>query len=130
MLGPDGRVVTGDPAHVPVGIYAEQALKKLGIWTRCRYTSRVRMMCGPLCCWSSEVRPRRSILPCNRPTIATGLVGISSEPPYARSYRHRLDNDLDLPSARLIKNVRISRKGLSRRFPRSANQLNLMLRLA
>lgn len=32
MLGPDGRLATGDPAHVPVGIYAEQALKKLGIW--------------------------------------------------------------------------------------------------
>ena len=32
MLGPDGRVATGDPAHVPVGIYAEQALRKLGIW--------------------------------------------------------------------------------------------------
>ncbi|HEX4171453.1 MAG TPA: molybdate ABC transporter substrate-binding protein [Acetobacteraceae bacterium] len=32
MLGPNGRVATGDPAHVPVGIYAEQALKRLGIW--------------------------------------------------------------------------------------------------
>ncbi len=32
MLGPDGRIATGDPAHVPVGIYAEQALKKLGLW--------------------------------------------------------------------------------------------------
>jgi molybdate transport system substrate-binding protein len=32
MLGPNGRVATGDPAHVPVGLYAEQALKKLGIW--------------------------------------------------------------------------------------------------
>ena len=32
MLGTDGRLATGDPAHVPVGIYAEQALKKLGIW--------------------------------------------------------------------------------------------------
>ncbi|HEY7577057.1 MAG TPA: molybdate ABC transporter substrate-binding protein [Acetobacteraceae bacterium] len=32
MLGSNGRVATGDPAHVPVGIYAEQALKKLGIW--------------------------------------------------------------------------------------------------
>jgi molybdate transport system substrate-binding protein len=32
MLGPNGRVATGDPAHVPVGIYAEQALKKLGVW--------------------------------------------------------------------------------------------------
>jgi molybdate transport system substrate-binding protein len=32
MLGANGRVATGDPAHVPVGIYAEQALKKLGIW--------------------------------------------------------------------------------------------------
>jgi molybdate transport system substrate-binding protein len=32
LLGPDGRLAVGDPAHVPVGIYAEQALKKLGLW--------------------------------------------------------------------------------------------------
>jgi molybdate transport system substrate-binding protein len=32
LLGPNGRVATGDPAHVPVGLYAEQALRKLGIW--------------------------------------------------------------------------------------------------
>jgi molybdate transport system substrate-binding protein len=32
LLGPKGRLATGDPAHVPVGIYAEQALKKLGVW--------------------------------------------------------------------------------------------------
>jgi molybdate transport system substrate-binding protein len=25
-------LATGDPAHVPVGIYAEQALKALGLW--------------------------------------------------------------------------------------------------
>jgi molybdate transport system substrate-binding protein len=28
----DGRLATGDPAHVPVGRYAEQALTKLGVW--------------------------------------------------------------------------------------------------
>ena len=32
LLGPSGRLATGDPASVPVGIYAEQALKKLGMW--------------------------------------------------------------------------------------------------
>ncbi len=32
LLGPNGRLATGDPAHVPVGIYAEQALKQLGLW--------------------------------------------------------------------------------------------------
>jgi molybdate transport system substrate-binding protein len=32
LLGPNGRLATGDPAHVPVGIYAEQALKALGMW--------------------------------------------------------------------------------------------------
>ena len=32
LLGPNGRLATGDPAHVPVGIYAEQALRKLGHW--------------------------------------------------------------------------------------------------
>jgi molybdate transport system substrate-binding protein len=32
MLGAGGRLAVGDPAHVPVGIYAEQALRKLGLW--------------------------------------------------------------------------------------------------
>jgi molybdate transport system substrate-binding protein len=34
LLGPNGRLATGDPAHVPVGIYAEQALRKLGLWDK------------------------------------------------------------------------------------------------
>jgi molybdate transport system substrate-binding protein len=34
LLGADGRIATGDPAHVPVGIYAQQALKKLGLWDK------------------------------------------------------------------------------------------------
>ncbi len=34
ILGPDGRLATGDPAHVPVGIYAEQALRNLGLWEK------------------------------------------------------------------------------------------------
>jgi molybdate transport system substrate-binding protein len=32
ILGPDGKLAVGDPAHVPAGIYAEQALRKLGAW--------------------------------------------------------------------------------------------------
>jgi molybdate transport system substrate-binding protein len=32
LLGANGRIATGDPSHVPVGIYAEQALRKLGQW--------------------------------------------------------------------------------------------------
>jgi molybdate transport system substrate-binding protein len=32
LLGANGRLATGDPEHVPVGIYAEQALKNLGMW--------------------------------------------------------------------------------------------------
>ncbi len=32
LLGPSGRLAVADPAHVPAGIYAEQALKKLGLW--------------------------------------------------------------------------------------------------
>jgi molybdate transport system substrate-binding protein len=32
LLGRDGRLATGDPANVPVGIYAKQALTKLGLW--------------------------------------------------------------------------------------------------
>lgn len=32
LLGPNGHLATGDPKHVPVGIYAEQSLRKLGLW--------------------------------------------------------------------------------------------------
>ena len=31
-LGPAGRLALGDPAHVPAGIYARQALESLGLW--------------------------------------------------------------------------------------------------
>lgn len=32
LLGPQGRIATGDPAHVPVGRYAEAALRWMGQW--------------------------------------------------------------------------------------------------
>ena len=32
LLGADGRLATGDPAHVPVGLYAQQALTWMGQW--------------------------------------------------------------------------------------------------
>jgi len=32
LLGPSGRLAVGDPAHVPAGRYAQQALTKLGLW--------------------------------------------------------------------------------------------------
>ncbi len=32
LLGPQGRIATGDPAHVPVGRYAKAALENLGHW--------------------------------------------------------------------------------------------------
>jgi molybdate transport system substrate-binding protein len=32
LLGPNGRLAIGDPTNVPAGIYARQALTRLGIW--------------------------------------------------------------------------------------------------
>lgn len=32
LLGAGGRLAVGDPAHVPVGLYAKQALGRLGLW--------------------------------------------------------------------------------------------------
>lgn len=32
LLGPGERIAIGDPAHVPAGIYARQALEGLGLW--------------------------------------------------------------------------------------------------
>jgi molybdate transport system substrate-binding protein len=47
LLGPDGRWVTGDPSNVPVGRYAQEALKNLGAWefaqTRLVRTENVRI---------------------------------------------------------------------------------------
>jgi molybdate transport system substrate-binding protein len=34
MLGASGRIATGDPAHVPAGIYAKQSLTRLGLWDK------------------------------------------------------------------------------------------------
>ena len=36
LLGPDGRLAVGDPANVPAGIYAKQALTGLGLWEAVR----------------------------------------------------------------------------------------------
>jgi molybdate transport system substrate-binding protein len=36
LLGPGGRLAVGDPAHVPAGIYARQALASLGLWDSVR----------------------------------------------------------------------------------------------
>jgi molybdate transport system substrate-binding protein len=33
LLGPQGRIATGDPAHVPVGRYAQAALEWMGQWS-------------------------------------------------------------------------------------------------
>mgnify|MGYP003145559351 CR=1 FL=1 len=33
LLGGQGRIAMGDPAHVPAGIYGKEALKSLGLWT-------------------------------------------------------------------------------------------------
>ncbi|MFC7474138.1 molybdate ABC transporter substrate-binding protein [Dankookia sp. GCM10030260] len=32
LLGPQGRLATGDPAHVPAGLYAKAALENFGQW--------------------------------------------------------------------------------------------------
>ncbi len=34
VLGRSGRLAVGDPAHVPAGIYAQQALERLGMWPK------------------------------------------------------------------------------------------------
>lgn len=36
LLGPQGRLATGDPSHVPVGRYAQRAFENLGLWPAVR----------------------------------------------------------------------------------------------
>ena len=33
LVGPGNRIAIGDPAHVPAGMYAKQALETLGVWS-------------------------------------------------------------------------------------------------
>ena len=37
LLGKDGRLSMGDPAHVPAGIYGKTALQHIGIWDRIKH---------------------------------------------------------------------------------------------
>jgi molybdate transport system substrate-binding protein len=62
LLGADGRLSTGDPAHVPVGIYAEQALRKLGVWDKA----------GPRLAPAADVRS--ALLLVERGEAAAGIV--------------------------------------------------------
>ncbi len=39
LLGKDGRIAIGDPSHVPVGLYAREAMTSLGIWKTIRSRS-------------------------------------------------------------------------------------------
>jgi molybdate transport system substrate-binding protein len=34
LLGDSGRLAVGDPAHVPAGLYAKQALQTAGLWSQ------------------------------------------------------------------------------------------------
>lgn len=39
LLGKDGRIAIGDPSHVPVGLYAREAMTSLGLWNTIRSRS-------------------------------------------------------------------------------------------
>ena len=56
LLGPSGRLAVGDPAHVPVGIYAQQALRKLGLWDSISPGWPGPTMSGPGFCWWNAVK--------------------------------------------------------------------------
>lgn len=43
-----GRLAVGDPEHVPAGIYAKEALQKLGAWKPCRRSWRRQRTRGAL----------------------------------------------------------------------------------
>ena len=77
LLGPNGRLATGDPAHVPVGIYAEQALTRLGLWEAIETASRPRPTCAARCCWSSAARrPPASSMRRTRGIRASMVAGV------------------------------------------------------
>ena len=106
----DGRLATGDPAHVPAGIYAEQALRKLGIWDSRPTLCRAPPMSGPPCCWWSVAR--------RRPALFTAPT---------RRYRRRCDSGLSLKAATTritypFAVTKAGRHGRGARFPDISGQ--------
>lgn len=53
-----GRLAVGDPAHVPAGIYAKEALQKLGPGRRCRRSWLLRKTCAARWPWLSAAKRR------------------------------------------------------------------------
>lgn len=53
-----GRLAVGDPQHVPAGIYAKEALQKLGAWRRCRRSSPRLKTCAVRWRWWSATKRR------------------------------------------------------------------------
>lgn len=53
-----GRLAVGDPEHVPAGIYAKEALQKLGAWKPCRRSWRRQKTCAALWPWLNAAKRR------------------------------------------------------------------------
>lgn len=53
-----GRLAVGDPQHVPAGIYAKEALQKLGAWRCCRRSSPRLKTCAVRWRWWSATKRR------------------------------------------------------------------------
>ncbi len=65
-----GRLAVGDPQHVPAGIYAKEALQKLGVpGRRCRRSSPRLKTCGALAL--VERNQRRWGLSCGSDAVAS-----------------------------------------------------------
>lgn len=67
-----GRLAVGDPQHVPAGIYAKEALQKLGAWRRCRRSSPRLKTCAVRWRWWSATKRRWGLSMAPMPWPARG----------------------------------------------------------
>lgn len=70
-----GRLAVGDPQHVPAGIYAKEALQKLGAWRRCRRSSPRLKTCAVRWRWWSATKRRWGLSMAPMPWPARGESG-------------------------------------------------------
>lgn len=105
LLGPNGRIATGDPAHVPVGIYAKQALTKLGLWAKIEpRLARAEDVRGALLL-VERAEARAGIVYATDAAVSSGVViaGTFSESSHDRiTYPFAVVRSGDTPEARAL----------------------------
>lgn len=104
LLGPGGRIATGDPAHVPVGLYAKQALTALGLWSQAEpHLARADDVRAALLLVERGEAPLGIVYATDAASAGVAVAGTFPEDTHDRiTYPFAVTRDGDTPEARAL----------------------------